>query len=315
MKKLWLSTSLLFLLVISGCSQQKESFTVGVIAFGNTQNDTLLGFQDGLSLQGFRQDINLTYLHNEIISDKSRLKDIVAKVVSAGPDLIFAAPTPSARAVKEATRGTGIPVIFAPVNDPVSAGVVTQISRPEANLTGVRLAASDGKRLATLLSIVPTIQRILVPYNPTDRSALSSLEQIASTAKDRGLTILKRDFRKNDDIYRPGFLPIKFDAIFLPRDAEAMSRLPLWLNLSHEKGVPVSSVRTEQVKEGALSGYGFIGYEIGKQAAAMAVKVLNGVPIAEIPVETANDFLSINLETAQSLGIVISKSRSKYKAR
>ena len=50
-------------------------------------------------------------------------------------------------------------------------------------------------------------------------------------------------------------------------------------------------------------GPGF--FQMGKQAAHLADKVLQGVPPSDLPVETAEFFLSINLGTASSIDLDI----------
>src|SRR5262249_39934914 len=74
----------------------------------------------------------------------------------------------SALAAKAATKT--IPVVFTYAADPVKAGIVASLNRPEENITGVTWFGGDvgGKRLALLHDIIPGISTIGLLTNPSD---------------------------------------------------------------------------------------------------------------------------------------------------
>ena len=86
-------------------------------------------------------------------------------------------------------------------------------------------------------------------------------------------------------------IPADADAVFLPRDAMAMSHYKAFNDLAVRRRIPMSTPRLDQVEDGVLTGYGFIGREIGRQSASMAHQVLMGTPVADVPVETARRLL------------------------
>ncbi|GKT29903.1 ABC transporter, substrate-binding protein like protein, partial [Aduncisulcus paluster] len=183
------------------------------------------------------------------------------------PDLIFASPTPAAIVAKQITQGTNIPVIFAPVNDPVAAGIVKNERAPEGNITGVRLSASDGRRLQYLKDVVPTVSKVLVPFSLGDKSAAASvkmLERLLPSDKE--------------------YMPADVDAVLLPREGLVMSRINDFVTVCLERKLPLSTPRFKQVEDGALTGYGFNGYEIGRQSARMAHMLFSGAPVSSLPV-------------------------------
>jgi putative tryptophan/tyrosine transport system substrate-binding protein len=191
------------------------------------------------------------------------------------------------------------------VNDPVSSGVVKNMRSPEGNATGVRLAPSEGRRLQSLTEIDPDIRRAFVPFNPDDPSAAASLAQIQAAAPKIGVTLVPRPFTKDMDVIADKVVPEGVDAIFLPREGLVLSRIRDFITVSLARRLPLSTPHYEQVEMGALTGYGFMSSEIGKQAARLARQILEGKPIRELPVETARDYTFLNMETADKMGLPI----------
>jgi putative ABC transport system substrate-binding protein len=60
-----------------------------------------------------------------------------------------------------------------------------------------------------------------------------------------------------------------------------------------------------QVEKGALTAYGIIHKKAGAQAAHIADQILNGIRPENLPVETAEFYLGINLKIAVSIGLEI----------
>ncbi|WP_022663360.1 ABC transporter substrate-binding protein [Paucidesulfovibrio longus] len=283
--------------------EPRREVVVGVLQYTNTNLTTLEGFKDGLAELGYHEGDNLKILFDGPAQSKEELAARLRLLLAKHPDLLFVSPTPAALVAAEMTRGTDLPVVFAPVNDPVASGVVNNLRRPEANLTGVRLAPSEGRRLQSLLEVVPAVRRVFVPYNPLDSSALASLNQLRRAAPSLNVELLPKPFTPKTDLFAPGYAPEGIDAVFLPREGLVLSRIKDFVSLSARRKLALSTPRFDQVEQGALTGLGFIGYEVGKQAARLAHLLLSGTPVASLPVETAEDYLFINLAAAERLGI------------
>ena len=96
-------------------------------------------------------------------ADRAR---VAQEIVALRPELIVASPTPITRAVQKAT-GT-LPILFVNVSDPVGEGFVTQLGRPNANLTGfINFEAEMGGKWVELLKeLAPGLKRVALMYNP-----------------------------------------------------------------------------------------------------------------------------------------------------
>jgi putative ABC transport system substrate-binding protein len=73
--------------------------------------------------------------------------------------IILAVSTPATVAVQRETRT--IPIVFAPVSDPVASGIVPRLNQPGGNITGFANweASLGGKWLELLSEIVPGLKR------------------------------------------------------------------------------------------------------------------------------------------------------------
>ncbi|WP_421900659.1 ABC transporter substrate-binding protein [Maridesulfovibrio sp.] len=285
----------------------EKLYRVGVLQFTKNNLSTLQGFKDGLRELGYHEGENIEFDFAGPAPAKSELGSYMHALLEEKPDLIFASPTPAAIVAKQLTQGTNIPVIFAPVNDPVAAGVVKNERAPESNITGVRLSASDGRRLQSLKDVVPTVSRVFVPYSPGDKSAAASLIMLEKAAPKVGVTLIKKPFYPETDLHADKeYVPADVDAVLLPREGLVMSRIKNFVTVCIDRKLPLSTPRFKQVEAGALTGYGFNGYEIGRQSSRMAHMVFSGAPVSSLPVETSEDYLFINLKTAKAIGVNIS---------
>ncbi len=281
--------------------------TIGALRLTPVDSETFQGFKAAMAGLGYQEGRTIRYRVTPPVGDIAHLERVAADHVAAGADLIFVSSTPATLAIKRATERDGLPVVFAPVNDPVGAGVVSNLRAPGGNLTGVRLPQGDSLRLQWLTRAVPGIRRVLLPYNPKDPSALESLRQVRETAEILGIELIVREIhpaRTDDD--DPIELPQGIDAIFLPRDSSVEARIAEYVAVALRRKLPLCVPGLAQVQEGALLSYGFVHREIGHQAARLADQVLRGIAPADLPVETARSYLAINLRTAAKIGVPIS---------
>ena len=267
--------------------EPRHEAVVGVLQYTSNNLTTLEGFKDGLAELGYHEGDNLKILFDGPAKSKEELAARLRLLLAKHPDLLFVSPTPAALVAAEMTRGTDLPVVFAPVNDPVASGVVNNLRRPEANLTGIRLAPSEGRRLQSLLEVAPGVHHVFVPYNPLDSSALATLNQLRRAAPALNVELLPKPFTPKTDLFAPEYVPEGIDAVFLPREGLVLSRIKDFVSLCSQRKLAISTPRFDQVEQGALTGLGFIGYEVGRQAARLAHLLLSGTPVASLPVETA----------------------------
>jgi len=282
----------------------RKPWLISVIQLTAVDAQTLKGFKEGMAALGYREGKDVTYLYNGPAGTIDNLEPMIRQNLAKKPDLIFVSSTPATLAVKKAVAGTSIPVVFAPVNDPVAAGIVASLKAPGGQLTGIRLPLGDDLRLEWLTRIAPKAKHVYLPYNTADKSALTSLALVRQAAPALGITLLPQAIHAPDEVPAAlAALPRETDAIFLPRDSTVESRIQDFVALSLQRRLPLCAPSLLQTEAGALFSYGFSHRQIGHQAARLAVQILHGTPTADLPVETADSQLAINLRTAGAIGL------------
>jgi putative tryptophan/tyrosine transport system substrate-binding protein len=116
--------------------------------------------QTGLRELGYIEGKNLKVEYRFGGRQSERLDAIASELVELRPDAIVTAGTPAVFAAKQAT--TTIPIVMAPVGDPVRYGIVASLAHPGGNITGVTLYRSElaGKRVEVLKEVLPAITRL-----------------------------------------------------------------------------------------------------------------------------------------------------------
>lgn len=296
------------LLLSASCShnQPTKMHTVGVINFSPAAELAYKGFKEGMADLGYVENKNIRYIYSGAIQDKMALETEGKRLVDAKVDLIFAMSTPGALVAKAVSEPMNIPVVFAPVSNPVGAGIVDSMKRPGGNVTGVTFLHQEPKRFEYFNRIVPHIRRIAFPYNPKDKSPLDNLKNLTDIAETLEVELVP--FQISSDKEIDNFLsviPKDVDAIYMPTDSLMASRIHDFAWAAREWKLPLSTPQQEGVRAGALMSYGFSVEDTGRQAAHLAAQIFQGLSPADLPVEIAEFVVTVNLKTAREIGVSI----------
>lgn len=295
-------------LVLVGCSTDTTENVLSIGLITNNVNGlrNVEGFQAGMAELGYEAGTDLEYIFANEPSSGDRLDEALEAMVEADVDLIFTAGTPTGVAAHRITRGSGIPVVFGVIADPIRAGVMEDLTAPGGNMTGVKLGEDQSRRLLWLIEIDTTIRRVLVPFNPDDTAASSAVSQIESLAPGLGLDLVLAPAASDQAVTDLlADFPSDVDAVFLVPDSVVNARLADLIRVATAAGLPTSGPSIAQVEGGAVMSYGFVHHEAGVQAASIAVQILNGADPGSVPVQNTESFLAINLAAAQEIGLEI----------
>src|SRR6516165_1556710 len=138
---------------------QQAMPVIGFLAPVRQNEELLHGFQQGLQHAGFVEGDNVSILYRSVENEMDRLPALAIDLARRGVAVIVAISQQAAFAAKNATAT--IPVLFVAVEDPVKVGLVASLARPDGNLTGVNILATElvAKRpVWRCLSILPIRQ-------------------------------------------------------------------------------------------------------------------------------------------------------------
>jgi len=283
-----------------------ETITVGVINLAPVLEPVYESFKAQMTESGYVEGDNITYIYEGPAGSIADLDTVAQELVAADVDLILSISTPATQAMIRTTDE--IPIIFAPINDPIASGLVDNLMHPGGNATGIMFGTQEEKRFDWFMRVAPDVKSIYIPYNPNDGSAVATLNKVTAMAPQYGVDIVEASVEDNDQISAAiENIPTNVDAIYMFPDSLVMSRVSEFAARALELNLPTSVPDDNAVPIGILMSYGMRFEEAGKQAARLADQVLEGnVNPGDIPVESAEFFLVINLKTAQDIGLEIS---------
>jgi putative ABC transport system substrate-binding protein len=263
--------------------------------------------KDGLRKLGYIEGQNLKSEYMILQTGGPSAETLAAELVKLGPDVIVTMGTVMSIAAKQAT--TTIPIVIAPVQDAVGAGIVTNLRHPGGNITGTTLFGSEvaHKRVDLFKAAVQGLARIAVLGT---RSHLTQLLWPETQTAIGALGLEARLFTVHD----LEELSATFDAIaqdnangliVLP-DGLFFSARQMTIALAAKHRLPAIYENREFVEDGGLISYGPNIPESSRRSAAFVDKILKGAKPGDLPIEGPTDYeLVINLKTAKALGITI----------
>jgi putative ABC transport system substrate-binding protein len=294
-------------------AQPSRTARIGYLS-SNPPSDTeeaLAAFRSKLSGLGYVDGKSFLIESRYAEGRYERVPQLAAELVKLGVEVILAFSTPGALAAGKATRT--IPIVFAGVSDPLTVGLVTTLTRPGANITGVTLDNPEltAKRLSLLKEAAPTALRAAVLVNPNFPASAGMVAETRRAAKILGLEIQVVEVREPNELVRAfdTMTAAKAPAVIVLPDTMFVAQRRRITELAASSRIPAMYHLRQFVMAGGLLSYGADYAEAFEQSAVLIDKILKGAKPAELPVEHPWRFsLAVNLKTAKALGLTIPPS-------
>lgn len=296
-------------------SGDQKVIKIGIMQFG--EFDALInaseGFREGMADAGYVEGENVVYNYLSAAADTANCPTIADTLINDGSDLIFAIATPSVASIKEKT--SDIPVIFTAVTDPVGSGLVADYNAPGGNITGTSDMNPVREQIDLLAELLPEAKTVAVFYCSSESNSAAQYELAKAALEAKGLACVQKTISSIDEAKSAvESLAGKVDAMYIPTDNTIADAIDLVSAAANENGIPTIVGEAGMVAGGAFATYGINYFELGKQSAEMAVKVLNSedplAATASMPVvyQTENLTTAINTTSAAKLGITVPDS-------
>jgi putative tryptophan/tyrosine transport system substrate-binding protein len=268
-------------------------------------------FVDGMRERGFLEGRDYTVINLYSEGYNERLPALAAELVQRQIDLLIAGGTPAASAAVKAT--SKIPVLFYYAGDPVGSGLVASLARPGGNVTGLGGlgAGLHARQLQLLRDAVPKATRVAMLFNPDLPLHGANRAEVESVAQRLGLTLLPVALRTPADI-DPAFAVVvreKVQALHLFGQPLLFAQATRVAALATLHKLPAMIPFEEVARAGLLMSYGSRLINDIRRLPYYVDRVLKGALPSELPVEQPTRFhLTINLKTAQAIGVTIPQS-------
>jgi putative ABC transport system substrate-binding protein len=242
-------------------------------------------------------------------ADESRqpLPDLAAELVQLDVDVIVAIGAEAARAARDITKT--VPIVFVAAGNPVRAGLVSDVRRPRANVTGVTVASGvemAAARLDLLEGLVPGLSRLAVLGNPANPAHEAAMRDAREAAAARGIEVCPLTAAN------PGDLEETFAKMAGERAAAVLSDVVFTTgarriaSLASAARLPVVYEAKSFVEAGGLMAIHADGGVVIERTVAIVQRILRGEKPAAIPVEQlTRPGLTINRQAAHALGLAL----------
>jgi len=293
-------------------AQQQAMPVVGYLGAENPERFgiRLTAFRQGLSEAGFDEGRNVVIEYRWANGNSDRLPALAAELVRRNVT-VLAVPGSGVAALAAKGATTTIPIVFETGLDPVTAGLVKSLNRPEGNVTGITSLNLDTapKGLESLRELMPQAKSFGVFTNPTNRVNFALITKgMENSSRVLGIQILFLNVSAESEFENviAKFARSGAGGLVLGGDPFFNSRARQLAALTLKHNVPaVHSVR-EFAESGGLMSYGGNIKESHRQAGIYTGRVLKGEKPANLPVQQATKVeLCINLKTAKALGLTV----------
>jgi putative ABC transport system substrate-binding protein len=236
--------------------------------------------------------------------DINRIRALAHELVGLQPDIILTDGTPGTVALQRETRT--IPIVFAPVSDPVASGIVPRLNQPGGNITGFAFleASLGGKWLELLSEIAPGLKRAAIMFNPDTPPAsayVPSLETAARSLKvERIIAPVHSDVDIETAIIALGREP-GGGLVVMPDAFTLTHRAPIMFAATRNN-VPAVYSQSVFARDGGLLSYGPDPVDTYRRAATYVDRILRGEKPGDLPVQLPTKFeMVVNRKTAKAL--------------
>lgn len=290
----------------SQAEKNEKVYRIGVsqIVDHPALNAAKQGFKDALAKAGIKADYDDKIANNEM----SNQTLIMQQFSSDKKDLVYAITTPTAQAAKNQVD-KNIPVVFASVTDPKSAGLVGI-----SNVTGTSGAAPVEENLKLMKELLPKAKNIGIIYNSSEQNSVSEVNNLKKLAPKYGFNVVDKSVTNGTELVSAANLVVKqADLLYAIQDNTVASYISAILDIFNKEKKPIFGTNNIYSNAGGFVSQGTTDYDIGYRSGEIAAQILKGEKKPnEIPIENVKDLkIEVNKQNMELLGIKIPESISK----
>ena len=270
-------------------------------------------------IQQFRKKLQeLGYSEGQNLIVESRFAEgrdagypaFAAELAALPVDLIVAWGTPAALAAKRAT--TKIPIVLV-AGDVLNTGIVSNLARPEGNITGF-IAVNvelEEKRIELLKDVVPGLTRVAILGNSLNPLNRVNLEIARRAAAKLSVAIETFEVQNSQEVANKlvALTATRPDAVLIASDTLLLSERQRIVAAMAAGRTPAIYPFREYGAAGGLIIYGANISNLFENAAVYVDRILKGEKPGDLPIQQATAFeVIINLKAAAKLGLALPPS-------
>jgi len=291
----------------SGRAQEPAKLRrVGIILAGS-RTPAIEGFVQGMREFGYHAGRDYHAEWRFADGRYARFPIFAQDFVRLQVDVIFVETAAAVDLVRQVTRT--IPIVMGYSIDPVGGGLVTSLTRPGANVTGMAGSREPTlpKQFELLKATLPNLSRAALLLNPEISDYTGVLANARDTAQKAAVALVWADAHNPDgmaDAFAQ-FTSQRVEAVIVIDDTYFLTQRERIAGLALTHRLPSIFPKRDFVQAGGLMGYGENLMEFYRRAASFVDRIFKGAKPAELPIERAPPQLVINRKTARALDVTI----------
>lgn len=280
---------------------------VGIIQLADNGafTDMREGFIARMRELGYSEE-EMVFDYKNANGDAATLNSICQTMADDKKDLIVTIATPATQAM--VNLDSGIPVFFISVSNPVGAGVVTDMSKPDKNATGTSNAIPVSEMFKLSDRLTPGMETYGLIYNTGEINSVTTIEAAKAYMDENGLSYQEAVVTASSEVQQAAqSLAGGVDAFFIPNDSMVQNAMAQVAEVARDAKIPVYGSSAVMVASGAFATISIDDPTIGGMTADMVHQYLGGAAIGDIPAVVVSDFTTvINKTTADAIGVELS---------
>ncbi|MDR4988521.1 MAG: ABC transporter substrate-binding protein [Bacteroidales bacterium] len=242
------------------------------------------GLLDGLNKAGFIEgrDYHLRIYNAQ--GDMSTLSGIMQTIRTDRVDLLMVISTPALQAALR-QAGSDTRIVFTGVGDGVQAGAGKSETDHLPNVTGVSTRSDFAQMVDVIRQTLPNAKRVGTLFTPAEINSVLYKNWFAEALAEYGMELVAVPVTMSSDVPQSASELLRQDIQVLAQVVDNLTRpgFGLIARRAAENNIPVYVFDSDQMKDGGVIAVACDYYQAGIEAAAKAVRVLNGESPALIP--------------------------------
>lgn len=283
-----------------------QPYKIGLIQFMEHPSlDTIReSIMERLTEWGYGED-KVTVDYQNAAGDSANMNTICQKFVGDKVDMIIAIATPAAQVAISSAEGTDIKVLFAAVNNPEEDLGIKNAAAPEGNVTGTSDRIPITSTVDLALKVNPNLKNFGLLYTSSESNSVAAAKEAKAYCESKEINVVEGTISNVSELSQVATdLCGKVDAIFTTTDNTVAGSIAVVTDATRKAKVPWYVGADSMVQDGGLAAIGIDYSELGHQTADMAVELIEGKPVSEVPVfffETYSTY--INQNTLDAVGV------------
>jgi putative tryptophan/tyrosine transport system substrate-binding protein len=243
------------------------------------------GFKAGLASQGYKEGTDVEFVYKDANFDPSLVAQVLTALEASSPDLLFTVTTPITQASKRVIRNKSLPIVFAPVTDPVDAGLVPSWNKGSARIVGASNLQDMDTVIAQSKAILGQVKSMGLLFNPGDANDVVNVRYAKAAAKKAGVELKAISVETTNDIPTrvQGLKGVDF--IYLIPSSMLQPALPVVAAAAKRNKIPVINSSPAGVKAGhVLAAVSVSWRDVGARAGKLAAKIFKGAKPSDLAI-------------------------------